>query len=50
MEWIERTDADHGERRTLFNAMIDKPPRVDAAGENPSDVVTSPGFSPTPDE
>jgi hypothetical protein len=47
MEWIERTDADHGERRTLFNAMIDRTPRVVATGENPSDVVASPGFLPS---
>ena len=38
MEWIERTDAGYDERRTLFNAMIDKRPRVIAACETPTDI------------
>lgn len=38
MDWIERTDATYDERRTLFNAMIDKRPRAIAACETPADV------------
>jgi hypothetical protein len=37
MEWIERTDSGHGERRTLFNAMVDKTPRADAVQGSPAD-------------
>ena len=38
MEWIGRTDAEYDERRELFNAMIDKKPRIIAACEAPADV------------
>ena len=38
MDWIERTDARYDERRTLFNAMIDKRPRVIAGCETPADI------------
>jgi hypothetical protein len=46
MEWIERTDSGHGERRTLFNAMIDKTPRSDAAPGSPADMPTVPDRAP----
>ena len=36
--WIGPADAEYDERRELFNAMIDKRPRVIAACEGPADV------------
>ena len=38
MEWIGPTDAAYDERRALFNAMIDKRPRLIAACKTPADV------------
>jgi len=38
MEWIGPTDARYDEQRALFNAMIDKRPRLIAACESPSDI------------
>ena len=38
MEWFERADEGYDERRGLFNAMIDKRPRVIAACETPADI------------
>jgi FAD/FMN-containing dehydrogenase len=38
MEWIEPTDAGYDERRALFNAMIDKRPRLIAVCASPADV------------
>ena len=38
MEWIGPTDARYDEQRALFNAMIDKRPRVIAACETPADI------------
>jgi FAD/FMN-containing dehydrogenase len=38
MEWIDAVDARYEERRALFNAMIDKRPRLIAACETPADV------------
>jgi len=36
--WIESEAAEYDERRELFNAMIDKKPRIIAACEGPADV------------
>ena len=38
MQWIRPGDADYDDRRALFNAMIDKRPRVIAACSTPDDV------------
>ena len=38
MEWIGPTDAAYDERRALFNAMIDKRPRLIAACKTPADI------------
>ena len=38
MKWIGPTEAEYDERRSLFNAMIDKRPRLIAACESPADV------------
>ena len=38
MEWIGPTDARYDEQRALFNAMIDKRPRLIAACETPADI------------
>jgi len=38
MKWIGPGDADYDEQRSLFNAMINKMPRVIAACESPADV------------
>ena len=38
MKWIEPTDAEYDEQRSLFNAMIDKRPRLIAACESAADV------------
>ena len=38
MKWIGPGDADYDEQRSLFNAMINKLPRVIAACESPADV------------
>lgn len=39
MFWTEPGDPEYDERRALFNAMIDKRPRLIAGCETPSDVV-----------
>lgn len=36
--WIRQGEAEYDERRALFNAMIDKRPRIIAACEGPADV------------
>ena len=38
MQWIQPGDAEYDSRRALFNAMIDKRPRVIAACATPTDV------------
>ena len=38
MEWIGPTDAAYDERRALFNAMINKRPRLIAACKTPADI------------
>ena len=38
MQWIQPGDAEYDSRRALFNAMIDKRPRVIAACATPADV------------
>ena len=38
MDWIGPTDAAYDERRALFNAMIDKRPRLIAACKTPADI------------
>ncbi len=38
MFWTKQGDADYDERRALFNAMIDKRPRLIASCETPADV------------
>ncbi len=38
MKWIEPADAEYDEQRSLFNAMIDKRPRLIAACESAADV------------
>src|SRR5687767_6153046 len=37
-KWIQPADAEYDERRALFNAMIDKSPRIIAACDGPADV------------
>ena len=37
-KWLEPGDAGYDERRALFNAMVDKSPRIIAACEGPADV------------
>ena len=39
MHWTKPGDLDYDERRALFNAMVDKRPRLIAACENPGDVA-----------
>ncbi len=38
MKWISSAEAEYDEQRELFNAMIDKRPRLIAACESPADV------------
>lgn len=38
MKWIEPADAEYDEQRSLFNAMLDKRPRLIASCETPADV------------
>ncbi len=41
MQWIGPTDAEYDERRALFNAMIDKRPRIIAACSDAGDVTAA---------
>nr|WP_294690571.1 FAD-binding oxidoreductase [uncultured Friedmanniella sp.] len=41
MQWTEPGDADYDDRRALFNAMIDKRPRLIASCSTPADVASA---------